>query len=513
MDKRSAETVAARLADAGVNFMRIHAEDAKDYSDGEDLLIDYAKGDSGHFDAERWDRLDYLMHCLKQRGIYLQLDLFCYRGFLPADGLDYPDDLMKYFKQAGVYNRRLMELQKEYATRYLTHLNPYTGLRYLDDPGVALVQVMNEDGIFWYEGRDEVGLPSYREELDSRFGWYLLSKYGSRAALDAAWTKKRTAAAPWTDEDPEKGTVRRLPHLEGTQMYVDGNAGGAGMQSPARYADYTEFLARVQLDFSREMRDHLLSLGVRCPINITNHAQGAADIYSLDRYADVTMDNAYWNHPDTVRQDRPRYHALNMVENDPRRTVVDSPFKLNLVTRLNHDRVAGKPFIAGEWNILYGTDFRSDALPMVAAYASLQDWDGMVLYAYHHADGMEKYDNQARHAIQSVQRPGRLGAGRAVLVPFPARLVRPGSNSLEVCYSERDLYAVPRNWIAPYGYASYVSRVAARSSARSMKAPPMPRWQAATRPRATIPMPGTRSSSPAVPGGRRAEMRGLERFP
>ncbi len=343
--KPDAERIAERLARAGVNFARIHAVDGRPHG-GAPLLIDYTKGSSTSIDPGQWDKLDYMIHCLKQRGIYLQLDLFCYRGFLPADGLDYPDDLMKYFKQAGVYNRRLMELQKEYATRYLTHLNPYTGLRYLDDPGVALVQVMNEDGIFWYEGRDATGLPSYRKELDRRFGWYLLSKYGSRAALDAAWTSADGARCLGQDEDPEKGTVRRLPHLEGTQMYVDGNTGGAGPESPARYADYTEFLARVQLDFSREMRDHLLSLGVRCPINITNHAQGAADIYSLDRYTDVTIDNAYWNHPDTVRQDRPRYHALNMVENDPRRTVVDSPFKLNLVTRLNHDRVAGKPFIA-----------------------------------------------------------------------------------------------------------------------------------------------------------------------
>ncbi|HET6487489.1 MAG TPA: hypothetical protein VFH83_13770, partial [Spirochaetia bacterium] len=392
--------------------------------------------------------------CLEQRGIYLQLDLFCYRGFLPADGLDYPDDLMKYFKQASVYNRRLMELHKEYATAYLTHRNPYTALRPVEDPAVALVQVMNEDGIFWYEGRDPVGLPSYRKELDRRFGWYLLAKYGSRAALDAAWTSAAGVHRLEPDEDPSLGTVRRLPHLEGTQMYVG--------EDPARYADYTEFLARTQLDFCREMRDHLLDLGVRCPINVTNHAQGAADIYSLDRYSDVTMDNAYWNHPDTVRQDRPRYHDLLMVENDPRRTVVDSPFKLNLVTRLNHDRVAGKPFIAGEWNILYGTEFRSDALPMVAAYAALQDWDGMVLYAYHHADTLAQYDEQRLDGPFNLYNdPAVWGQVGLCSFAFQEGVVSPGRNSLEVCYSDRDLYAVPRNWIAPYGYACYVSRVAA----------------------------------------------------
>ncbi len=118
--------------------------------------------------------------------------------------------------------------------------------------------------------------------------------------------------------------------------------------------------------------------------------------------------------------------------------------------------------LPGEWNILYGTDFRSDALPMVAAYASLQDWDGMVLYAYHHADGMEKYDDSRLDMPFNLYNdPATWGQVGLCSFLFQKKLVAEGRNNLEVCYSERDLYAVPRNWIAPYGYASYVSRVAA----------------------------------------------------
>jgi hypothetical protein len=464
LPKQESELLAERLSKAGVNFARIHAEDAIPWSpeDGNNL-IDYTRGNSRSFDPEKLDRLDYLFHCLKQKGIYMQLDLFCYRGFLPDDGLDYPDGLMKYFKQVNVFNRRLIELQKEFAAEYLGHRNPYTGLRYADDPAVAVVQIMNEDGIFWYEGRDQIGLPSYRAELTKRFNQYLLAKYGSRKALDIAWTKEDGTRCLLEDEDPEQGTVRRLVHLEGTQMYVDWKADYRGMASPVRYADYTEFLARIQLDFSYEMRNHVLSLGVKCPINISNHAQGAADIYSLDRYADVNQDNAYWNHPETVDHEKAVFHSMNMVENDPRKTVVDSPFKLNLVTRLNHDRVSGKPFMAAEWNILYGSDFRSDALPMVAAYACLQDWDGLVLYAYHHSNSMEQYDDSMLdRPFNLFNDPATWGQVALCSYLFQKGLVSQGRNLLEVCYSERDLYAVPRNWIAPYGYASYVSRVAAR---------------------------------------------------
>jgi hypothetical protein len=461
--KRDAEIIAERLSKAGVNFARIHAPDCIP-RDGEHLLLEYAGGTSTHFDPEQWDKLDYFMYCLKQKGIYLQLDLLVRRGFLPGDGLDYPDDLFKFQKQCHVYNRRLIELQKEYANRYLTHVNPYTGMRYIEDPAVVLVQVMNENSIFWDEGtRDNIGLPSYREELNRRFNWYLLAKYGSRKALDAAWTKEDGTKGLLEDEDPEKGTVRSLKHLEGTQMYGDWKADYRGIGSPARYADYTEFLTGIQLDFAREMRDHLLALGVQCPINISNHAQGAADIYSIDRYTDVNQDNAYWNHPDPTRTGGPYYSDLNLVENDPRKTVVDNPFKLNLVTRLNHNRVAGKPFIAAEWNILYGTDFRSDALPMVAAYASLQDWDGMVLYAYHHVSSMEKYDDSKLEGPFNLYNdPATWGMVGLCSYIFQKGLIREARNHLEVGYAERDLYAVPRNWIAPYGYASFVSHIAAR---------------------------------------------------
>jgi hypothetical protein len=124
--------------------------------------------------------------------------------------------------------------------------------------------------------------------------------------------------------------------------------------------------------------------------------------------------------------------------------------------------VAGKPFIAAEWNILFGTDFRSDALPMVAAYASLQDWDGMVLYAYHHSDDMTQLDDSKLGGpFDLYNDPATWGQVGLCSYLFQRGLVSPGRNRLEVCYSERDLYAVPRNWIAPYGYASYVSQVAA----------------------------------------------------
>lgn len=50
-------------------------------------LIDYNAGDTQHLSQENFRRLDYLASLLKERGIYLHLDMYTLRRFLPQDGL------------------------------------------------------------------------------------------------------------------------------------------------------------------------------------------------------------------------------------------------------------------------------------------------------------------------------------------------------------------------------------------------------------------------------------------
>ena len=53
--------------------------------------------------------------------------------------------------------------------------------------------------------------------------------------------------------------------------------------------------------------------------------------------------------------------------------------------------VAGKPFVLSEWNEYGAYPFHSTAFVQMAAYACLNDWDGLILYAHHTS---EKWDNQ-----------------------------------------------------------------------------------------------------------------------
>ncbi len=452
-DKDAADAFAGRIASMGLNMVRLHYADSHSQRGG---LIDYSRGTSRHLSPDALDRLDYLVYRLKEEGIYIHLDLFVGRTFLPGDELDYPDDLTQGpLKHINIHNRKLIQLQKEYAKAYLHHKNPYTGLRYADEPAVAVVQVMNENSIFW--APDYERHPSYVREMDERFNHWLLAKYGCREYLADAWTDADGHCALGSDEDPACLSVLR-PKLRG--------GGQAPLQfggvEPVRYADHVEFLTGVQLDFSREMTDYLRALGVKCAINVSNHSQGPADNQGITTYEDVSEDNAYWNHPMKGHTPPCPMHKDIMVECDPRETMVH-PFRLNLLTRLALNRMADRAFIVTEWNNCYPTEFSSDAMLMLTCYAALNDWDGLLLYSYSHSPHIDEHTGEAiRGFFNAYNDPSHIAQIGAAATMFYKGLISRAEKTVDLCYTPQDALMLDEHWIAPYGTLPYVSNTRTR---------------------------------------------------
>ena len=159
-DHETADKLAERFASMGVNLIRLHAADAPigkeagSWSSCEEApLLDYASGSSRKFNQTGLDRFDYFVAKLKEKGIYLHIDLIVAREFQPDDEMDYPGGAPSCIKRYAMYNERMIELQKEYAKELLCHVNPYTGLSLVDDPAVMTVQINNEDSaIKWVMG-------------------------------------------------------------------------------------------------------------------------------------------------------------------------------------------------------------------------------------------------------------------------------------------------------------------------------------------------------------------------
>ena len=215
-DHKTAEKMAERFASMGVNIIRLHAADApigqepRSWSSCKDTpLLDYSSGTSRKFNSEGIDRFDYFAAKLKEKGIYLHIDLIVAREFMPGDDLDYPGGAPSCIKRYSLYNERMIQLQKEYAKELLCHINPYTGLALIDDPAVVTIQINNEDtAIKGNMGSDtSEEMKPYREEVQRRFNEFLLMKYYTRERLKEAWTYDGSCALG-EEEDPVKGTVK-----------------------------------------------------------------------------------------------------------------------------------------------------------------------------------------------------------------------------------------------------------------------------------------------------------------
>ena len=358
-DHETADKLAARFASLGVNVIRLHAADAPIGDEPgswsscrEAPLLDYKSGSTRNFNQAGLDRFDYFWAKLKERGIYLHIDLIVARAFQEGDGLDYPGKPGSCLKCYTMVNRRLIELQKEYAEKLLCHVNPYTGTRLLDDPAVMTIQINNEDSAIkgTADVKDLPGVAPYRKELLEKFGHFLLAKYGSRDKLQKAWTYEGICALG-EDEDPASGTVR-IAEGGFVQPVNEPTGDWGGENSPARYADTMEFGIQLNRRFYREMKDFLKALGAKAPIATSNLLGGAADVYGHTD-GDLMENNSYFNHPILPVQNNTYIVGglQEYVSMDP--LTMQQGYgaaRTSLLSLGATAVVAGKTFVLSEWN-------------------------------------------------------------------------------------------------------------------------------------------------------------------
>lgn len=472
-DHNTAEINAARIASAGLNLVRMHFMDGVvnvcDFGVGQ-TLIDYSKGNTRNLDPDALDRLDYYVYQLKIRGIYVQLDTLVGRNFMPEeDGLEFPEKTPDVWsvKQINIYNRPYIELQKEYDRQLLTHKNPYTGLRYVDDPCIAVVQIMNENSLLWDMGAEfgmETNPPSYRKQFEQMWTDWLRNKYKTHDNLKKAWTNDRGECALESSED------LRLRIHRPTESYNTLRPVGTeyshpyrSLNSPARTADYIEFLTEVEVGYIEEMREYLREIGVKCCINTTNLVRGAAAAYTSGLFCDVPENDAYYNHPFCGYDPPARQLRIPMVAVDPRTAHNRHdgvPGDDNVLTRLSMARVKDKPFVVAEWNAPFPTTFTGDTMLMMASYGAFQDWDGICTFQYINKQGVEDLKNdQLAHYFTIYNDPakwGEIGIGSAI---FQEGLVHTAKNSIVLNYTDDDRKSNPwTTYEYPYRVLPYLSK-------------------------------------------------------
>ena len=335
--KEDAPMWASALARYGVNLVRLQFLDLA----APRGMIDGTRDDSQHFDAAQLDNEDFFLAEIMKRGIYVDFNLNVGRQFKPGDNVP----ALREGKGPLLFDQRLIELEKDYAKQLLTHVNPYTHKAYVDEPGIAIVEIVNEDGI----GIGWSGNNAYDQELTDLFN---------------AWLLKNVA--------PEKVAEFRALAGVGPDQPVPRLKGPAIRNAPKeRYYAECRFFSDLQSGFFKDMSSYLReTLGVKCPLIATADHSHSGSGYPLEADAqqlDIMDGHDYWRHPSV-----PPYRHNPMV---------NEPFN-STAAELSRTAIAGKPYTVSEVNNPFPNQFACEGIPILAAYGGFQGWDAIVWYTF-----------------------------------------------------------------------------------------------------------------------------------
>lgn len=154
-DRKQAEELANRLAAFGFNVIRIHHHDNEIYDRG--------GNNPSRIDPERVDRLDYLLACLKKRGIYYTTDVYVSRRNIPAAELGSAGAIATSaeYKAFFYINDDVYADWERWAKAFLTRVNPHTGLALKDDPALITLSLVNEGNPDSWWNRSPRAMPLY----------------------------------------------------------------------------------------------------------------------------------------------------------------------------------------------------------------------------------------------------------------------------------------------------------------------------------------------------------------
>lgn len=336
------------LARIGVNMVRLHTQIAPDKE--------------GPITAVNEKEIDGIWNCvaaMKREGIYVTISPYWANGKKATewgiDGYTGSTDLW------GVlfFNPKLQAGYKAWVKALYARPNPHTNIPLAQDPAVALIQVQNEDGMFFWTMQ---GLHApQKAALCKLFGQWLSKKYGSLAKAQAAWQGAKT-----DQDDLANGVIG----IYDTWMLTQPQQGGVAK----RVEDQTQFFAETQRKFYADIVDYYRKdLGCKQLINASNWITAdpirlndlerwtntAADVLAVNKYTGGTHTgpNNGW------RIDPGDHFTLGSCLLDPRslptnlKQVVGYPMMITESTWVSPEGCQSEgPFLAAAYNSLTGVD-------------------------------------------------------------------------------------------------------------------------------------------------------------
>lgn len=333
-----AEAIAQRLSHTGINIVRLHQMDDEWMAPNlYRLTAGKRVANTRDLCEESLERLDYFIKCLKDKGIYVSVDMTTYRRFKPGDGVKDAHLLHEGSRLYAMYDPTMIELQKEFCDKFWNHYNPYTGLKHKDDPVFCMCCIINENDTMinhdirrWYNL-----IPYYDNMLRDMFHDWLKEK---RIEYDAYNCELFSKDQPMV-----------------------------------------QFRVELMAKYCRTMYDYLRSIGVKIPLCGTNYHTSAGMAKAQE---DMDFHDAHCYYYD--------WHWGAEEKMCAHQTLTSAPYA-PLAGQCGN-RIHGKPFFISEWEMPFPNSYRAEAPLWFPAVACLQNWTGMTIHTYGYGHDMSKYD-------------------------------------------------------------------------------------------------------------------------
>ena len=169
-EKTDAPNIAKRISQLGINVVRFHHMDNRDIWESNEKSI---------LSQEKLDKLNYFLFCLKNNGIYANINLHVSR--------EYPEilkeqeilDTFLFGNSLDRYYPAFINDQLKYAKDLLTSYNNYTGFKVGEDPMILNIELNNENTMFNLENEAKVNklTDNLKTELLKQWRDFIKNKY------------------------------------------------------------------------------------------------------------------------------------------------------------------------------------------------------------------------------------------------------------------------------------------------------------------------------------------------
>lgn len=375
-DRETAVPLARHLRKLGFNAVRLRGLDEPG------LLL----AADGQLASEPLAQLDHFTAALKAEGIYFSLGLHASSGYASLDA-----EARQRFPRGQVLDRfhpPLLEAQRDFARRLLSHRNAETQLEYRAEPALLYVELNHEDTIF----PSSAGSP---DDVPAEFRAQLAQGY-------APWIARRTAEGLRAPGPAEEEAKAELPTFHG---------------SPAARADYAQYLREIERTSVLSLLSFVRAeLGLQSMlINSQASFGGLAGVLREAELSDFIDAHGYWSQTG--------------------RTQINAPDAGTLINLASY-RVFGKPFVVSEYGAAAPSNYAAEMFPLLIGIAGLQDWDAVFAFAY--ADQKRDYQPARINGVFDLAgHPAKLAFLSSAAAAFRRGLVTASQSRVELSVPEQ----------------------------------------------------------------------------